>query len=355
MSNSKVELIQFLADSSVSDLWEETQWSLMVRQARRANLLSRVADSRADTIPAKAALHLKNASLVSDANARSVRVEVEEIYRLLAKQDIPCVLLKGAAYLYMGLTLGKSRVYSDVDIMVPKTKLNDAEILFIENGWMTTKLNAYDQKYYRKWMHELPPLRNLKRQTSLDVHHTIIPPTSKYDLDTNKLWKTCQEIEGYTGLYVLSPPDMLLHSAVHLFSDGDFEHGLRDLSDQALLITEYSVRDNFWDELFARAEELDLIVPLFYALRYCHLLLDTKVPIQELRRSQRLAKCPSLKVKFMDKLFISGLKPRHNSCRNVFSFFALTLLYIRSHYLRMPMHLLIPHLVLKAIRQDSKN
>ena len=94
---------------------------------------------------------------------------------------------------------------------------------------MTTHHDAYDQRYYRQWMHELPPLRHMTRQTVLDVHHTILPLTAHLKPDPAKLWEAAVGIEGQVNFCVLAPVDMVLHSATHLFHDGELEHGLRDL------------------------------------------------------------------------------------------------------------------------------
>ena len=49
----------------------------------------------------------------------------------------------------------------------------------------------------------------------------------------------------------------------------------------------------------------------------------------------------------MDWLFWRGFLPEHPSCRSGSAAFAKWCLYVRSHYLRMPLRLLIPHLVHK--------
>jgi len=51
----------------------------------------------------------------------------------------------------------------------------------------------------------------------------------------------------------------------------------------------------------------------------------------------------------MDGLFLRGLAPDHPSCDRPLTRAARWLLYARAHKLRMPLHLLIPHLVRKAI------
>ena len=55
------------------------------------------------------------------------------------------------------------------------------------HGWSTTHHDAYDQRYYRKWMHELPPLKHNTRGTVLDVHHAILPVTARLKPDSRKL------------------------------------------------------------------------------------------------------------------------------------------------------------------------
>ena len=36
---------------------------------------------------------------------------------------------------------------------------------------------------------------------------------------------------GDSGFHVLAPEDMVLHSAVHLYQEGELDHGMRDLLD----------------------------------------------------------------------------------------------------------------------------
>jgi hypothetical protein len=50
----------------------------------------------------------------------------------------------------------------------------------------------------------------------------------------------------------------------------------------------------------------------------------------------------------MDFLFIRAFRPQQPECRLPLTGLALYLLYLRSHYLRMPLYLLLPHLARKA-------
>ncbi len=50
----------------------------------------------------------------------------------------------------------------------------------------------------------------------------------------------------------------------------------------------------------------------------------------------------------MDAVFARALAPDHDSCADAFTPAARLAAYIRAHWLRMPLHLLIPHLFHKA-------
>ena len=111
------------------------------------------------------------------------------------------------------------------------------------HGWATSKTTAYDQRYYRRWMHELPPLRHISRQTMLDVHHAILPITARLKPDSAKLLAASRPIAGEPRLRVLAPVDMVLHSATHLFCNEDVGNGLRDLVDLDSLLREFAQRE----------------------------------------------------------------------------------------------------------------
>ncbi|WP_311964411.1 nucleotidyltransferase family protein, partial [Acinetobacter baumannii] len=77
-----------------------------------------------------------------------------------------------------GLDAGRGRLFSDVDILVPKPRLDEVEAALMLHGWASTHLDPYDQRYYREWMHEIPPKVHVRRGISIDVHHAIMPETA---------------------------------------------------------------------------------------------------------------------------------------------------------------------------------
>ncbi len=332
------------------------QWEALVCQARRANLLPRVAMALDELgllhrVPAAPRAHLIAARTLAQAQADAVRREVAYIDRALAAMGVPIVLLKGAAYLLAGLPVARGRMFSDIDILVPRTALSRAEATLMRSGWASIKTTPYDQRYYRQWMHELPPLRHVSRQTTLDVHHAILPATARLKPDSAKLLAASRPLAGEPRLRVLAPVDMVLHSATHLFCNEEVGNGLRDLADLDSLLRDFAQEAGFWPGLTTRAAELDLTRPLYYALRYAVRILGTPVPARVLRAAE-IGRPPSLLRGLMDALFLRTLYPGHAGESHGLASLARGSLYLRAHWLRMPPLLLACHLVTKAVRRD---
>lgn len=327
-------------------------WDLFVRQARRAQLLARFCvrledAGLLDRVPAAPRLHLESARTLARKYARDVRWEATLLKGALADAGQPLILLKGGGYVLAGLPAAEGRLFSDVDILAPRAHLGEVEHALLRAGWRHVKDDAYDQSYYRRWMHELPPLRHIARNTSLDVHHTILPPTARPRIDAARIIAAAVPAAGLEGALVLAPEDMTLHAAAHLFHDGDFRQGLRELVDLQSLLEHFGAAPAFWERLVPRAFELDLARPLWYALRYVARVLDAPVPDAAVAALAEAAP-PAPLLAVMDALILRGLRPDHPSLDGPAVRASRTALYLRSHLLRMPLRLLLPHLLRKA-------
>jgi hypothetical protein len=230
--------------------------------------------------------------------------------------------------------------------------LPEVESTLMLHGWATTHHDPYDQRYYRTWMHELPPFEHIQRQTVLDVHHGILPETARLKPDARQLLDAAVPVANHSDLFVLAPTDMVLHSMTHLFHNDELSHGLRDLSDLDMLLRHFGKMPAFWHQLVERAEQLDLRRPLHYGLRFSKLLLATPVPASTLDRTKEWAPIWPL-TNLMDGLWSRALCPRHGSIADGATPTALFLLYVRAHWLRMPPLLLLYHLTVKALRRES--
>lgn len=330
-----------------------SDWDTLVRQARAAGLLARLTQrfrqhGLTDEIPAEARWHFDAAETLANKQRTAVLWELQQLRVALADLDSPLIVLKGAAYVAANLPAAEGRLFNDIDILVPRERLSQAESSLMLAGWHATGLSEYDKRYYRRWMHEIPPLQHIQRATVIDVHHAILPNTARYHPDSAKLRSRAVAVQDLPGIYVLAAEDRILHSATHLFHDGELPRGLRDLTDLDLLLRYESAAAHFWPELVARADELQLGRSLFYALRYAQHFLDTPVP-EEVWDGLRPVAPSLVLLRLMDNVFRRAFAPPHASCSDALSGPSRLMLYVRAHWLRMPLHLLIPHLLHKAL------
>jgi hypothetical protein len=275
-----------------------------------------------------------------------LRWAADRVRHALRRLELPLVLLKGGAYLQCGLPIADGRLVSDLDILVPRRALSAVERALRADGWEAMDLDEYDQHYYRTWMHELPPLRHGYWGLIVDVHHNILPDTSRLRPDPTKLLADAVPTPE-PGMRVLCPPDMILHNCVHLFHDGDLTNGLRELLDLDGLLHHFGRDPEFWPALLDRGAEQGLMRPLYYGLTSSAALMRTPLPAGfpgELR-----AAAPPWPVdRAMAGILHSALRPRvpgrHAPLRRMGGRF----LYLRSHWLRMPPLLLARHLLTKA-------
>ncbi len=299
-----------------------------------------------EKLPAEVQTRFQTAQIYSRYRSRLIRWEMNRLQRALRGTDYEVIALKGGAYLLLNLPFAESRLAADLDILVPASDLSKFELLLREQGWEPENLSEYDQRYYRQWMHEIPPMRHRERKIELDVHHALLPLTAKLRVNSDLLFESAIPVEG-SRFKVLCPEDMMLHAVIHLFYDSDLDTRIRDLLDlDELLRIFYGTDQDAWARLSERTKQHGLERPLFYALRYCRQLLDTQTP-EGIRLDERPAKFTTF---LMDSLVTKSLLPDLPEEKNSFNRLARWLLYVRSHYLRMPLKLLLPHLIYKSVR-----
>lgn len=323
-------------------------WDLLIRQGRRANLLAKLASQldrcgQLPVTPSAPQLHLISALKMTEQQNVAMRWEIDCIQEAFGNLNIPIVLLKGAAYLASELEVALGRNFSDVDILVPKDRIGKVESQLMIHGWTGSNHDDYDQKYYRQWMHEIPPMTHVVRGSTIDVHHSILPETARIRIKPALLFDRIQRIPYKENIYVLHPVDMVLHSATHLFHEGELENGLRDLFDLDGLFKRLGSNPAYWEEIFDRAKEIGVDRPLFYAIRYTTQILNTPVPAKLVKQS--MASKPSfIALTIIDYCYKKSLQPLHSSCASFETNIARSILYLRSHWIRMPFFMLVHHL-----------
>ena len=167
-------LLQALREPESMAGFDISTWDLVVRQAAAGGLLGRLGalatkHGLRPGLPQVVWRHMQATLTVAEQQQRAVRWELQQLTRALADLDGPVLLLKGAAYAAAGLAPAAGRLFSDIDLLVPRAQLDETEAALMLGGWLGSHHSEYDQRYYRRWMHELPPLTHIRRRTVLDV------------------------------------------------------------------------------------------------------------------------------------------------------------------------------------------
>ncbi|WP_019515077.1 nucleotidyltransferase domain-containing protein [Sphingomonas sp. Mn802worker] len=333
-------LARLLAAPALAADLRAAEWDAIISAARAEQLTGSLA-LRIDhaAVPSVIADVLREASDVAVEQRRAALWEAEMMRRVLAPLGVSAVLLKGTAYVAGGLAAGQGRHIGDLDLLVPRADLAVVEQALLDAGWDWAKPDAYDDDYYRRWMHELPPMLHRERDRMIDVHHTILPPTARPTPDADALIAGAVPLGN--GLSILAPADMVIHAAFHLFADGDLAGGLRNLWDIDRLLREFAEDDaDFWLKLHARAGEHQAAPFVARAARLSARLFDTPIP------SAKRRPYPS------DRLYQRRLLARDGWGRERRPVTRLAF-YIRSHWIRMPPLLLARHLLVKARRRGA--
>jgi hypothetical protein len=286
--------------------------------------------------------HLKNALIMAQRQADHLKYEVSLLSDSIKTVTPQCLYLKGAAYCLANMTVSKGRLFSDIDVLVPKECLDKIEKSLLFKGWLSKPINDYDERYYREWAHEIPPLVQSRRGTVVDIHHNLVPPISGKAPDINAFLSQTMHVNGVT---VLKPHAMLLHSCIHLIFNETFKQAHRDLYDISSIIKDYG-NSTFWDEAIRLAKETGFYKELFLGCRYSSKKLGYELP------PKLISDVPytSAKLMLLDFVMLKALSPHHPLCEVQGRSIANFLAWARGHWCKMPLMLLIYHLSIKSGR-----
>ncbi len=332
MTDARI-LTRTLVDPATTRDFDAAGWTSLIAMARAERLMGSLAHrlEGLEHLPEKVAQLCTDARRSAEHARRQALWEAEMARRVLAPLDEPVVLLKGTAYVAAGLSAGVGRFIGDLDILVRRNALDAVERALIDQGgWEWVKEDAYDDAYYRDYMHELPPLIHKERDRMIDVHHTVLPLTAKPTPDAEAM--LADSVELANGLRILSPADMVCHSAAHLFADGDLAGGLRNLWDIDRLLRDFGTQDGFWQALGERADRHQLAKPVARALRLAETLYGTPLEGDVAGRGRA-----------GDALYVRRLLACDGWGRETRKLLRFAF-YVRSHWLRMPPMMLAKHL-----------
>jgi len=333
---------------------DTAQWDRVLRLARMTGLHGRLAAANEGnhSVPEPVRRHLVSASRIAAFNARMLLGELDALASVLRDAAFPVIALKGGAYALQGGRMANGRFASDVDLLVPNAHLRPVEQRLRAAGWVAAPLDAYDERYYRDWSHETPPMRFPGRVLELDLHHAITPVTGTLGFDARPLFDASVPVPG-SAFRVLSPEDQVLHACVHCFHDGDLALRVREIVDIDALLRCFLRREGFAERLVARAGQLGLRRPLWYGLRFAGAWLGTPTAQGML---ERIGSPGAISRRLMEWSAPHAMLPSDPDFPPPTAVrLARTAMLARYHRLRMPLPMLVPHLARKtALRMRAR-
>lgn len=291
-------------------------------------------------LPAKVKRHLTAAMTYADRQRAQVIHEGAELHQLLTEQGITPVFLKGAAYLVAETDNAYGRLCSDIDLLVKLDDLEASESTLINHLWYHKTLTEYDDKYYREFAHEIPPLYHLQRGTVLDLHHNLFLPVSGKAPTLDAYWSNI--LKSKNGVYTLEPAGMFMHSVIHLMLNEEIVFGFRDILDLRALAIQFD-SEPFWQRVEALAvtgnfvPELNVVVQLL--VNWFNIAVPEKL-------------CGEINANRYNRLLVvlysRALVPDHPSLNTFSNKVARQLIFIRGHWMKMPFPVLLKHFSIKA-------
>jgi hypothetical protein len=193
----------------------EMDWKRLLAAANRhglAPLLYKHLESAcADLVPESVLLELGRRFVLSSARNRSLTAELVRIVTLFEDHGIAALPYKGpllAESIYGDVAL---RVFDDLDILVPESKIAEAETLLRKEGYLPTpEVPQHRLVAYRRMKHEIL-YSHPGKSILIELHWKIAPILFQFPLDMEKLWtRTAWTSLSGSRVRSLSEEDLLL-------------------------------------------------------------------------------------------------------------------------------------------------
>lgn len=314
----------------------DAHWNVLIEQGHQTQLLGPLAamlqrEQLMDKVPLAVQRHLALAQLTVTRRNQSALWEVDTLRRAVDPK-IPLVLLKGCAYLASGDDNAAGRMFSDIDLLVRRQNLPGVEADLMSVGWKPSRVNDYDQAYYRNWMHEVPPMVHVRRHTVVDLHHAINPPVSRFYIEPAPLFERLVAVRP--GIFVLCADDRVIHCALHLLQEGEPKKLIRDLYDLHLLLRQHHGSAASLAALRQRAHALKVAPQVEAAIGAAHALFSNE-PVVDTRTG------------WLQACLVRAARDASGAATLAGEGAGWAVLAY-AHWMKMPVHILLPHLVRKS-------
>ena len=214
------------------------EWSDVLQEAQAQSVVGLTVKALPDGVPLSVKNEWETLALSQLANTLRYWNAQDELHRLLTQNNIPYVILKGAAaaMLYPNPF---SRAMGDIDFLVPPGHFEQAKALLVENGYQSSHEDserhiAYSKNGVSYELHYKFSYRDLDMEDKLQV---MIPLAELHETAGHKFF-TLPVREN--GLVLLAHLWNHLHTGI----------GLRQVIDWMMYV-HTNVTDDFWSTQFS--------------------------------------------------------------------------------------------------------
>lgn len=197
-----------------------------------------------------------------------------DVIKGLEDTGIETLILKGCAYSSLYYQRQALRPMADLDILVPVSQAQAALNYFLDQGWRVTTKKFVGLSNDYLCNHNGVGLRKAG-MCEIDLHwHALHECLSMADDDG--FWQAAKPMIAYgVQTKTLSDADHLFHCCVHGLRWNSLSP-IRWVADAHIMIT--TANDLDWDLLLERAEQMQLALSLYKALRYLHETVNSPIP-----------------------------------------------------------------------------
>lgn len=259
----------------------EPQWSILIDEARRHQLTGftyRVLSREPNTysVPQRVLDRLRPGYVSTALHIATLLRYTSVMTSQLVAHGIPVMLLKGIHLARFTYAEPAMRSMADIDIMVPRDRLADAEALFLEHGYGPPQPTSLEERC--SWSNHLPKLSKPGAPV-FEIHWGIERPTSPFRIDLDALWarSRTETLQG-APVHLLSPEDLLLHLVLHSSYHHRFDRSaFKGLADIHTVVVRHRAEID-WQMLADRAVEWGASGFAYATLRLAAQILGTPVP-----------------------------------------------------------------------------
>lgn len=195
----------------------DTDWLRLAQLAEREKLLGvlwPVLGHSADVIPTETAGAMRRQSLVNEFRMAALESRLQRVVATLDDQDIPVMLMKGAALAVTVYGSFARRPMGDLDLLVPQARAQEAWDALRGQGW-TPELDD-GEGFYDGHQHLCPLVAPGGAGVVVELHRCLLYPRGPFHLPERDVWASAKRVElGGRSVWVPAPHHMVLHLCIH--------------------------------------------------------------------------------------------------------------------------------------------